>query len=55
MSKKNRTIVPKNQSRIPENSVFFEKVVPYLLGGMALLTIVLILLAAGVLLGFVKF
>jgi hypothetical protein len=40
---------------VPEDSVFYNRVVPILLAGMAVLTIVLILVAAGVLLGFVPF
>lgn len=42
-------------SRMPSNSLFFEKVVPALLVLMGLLTIALVLLAAGVLLGIVHF
>jgi len=50
-----RKIVSKSQSHIPKNSVFYEKVVPALLVGMAVLMVLLILLAAGILLGFVQF
>ncbi len=44
-----------NKSHIPENSTFFEKIVPALLIFMGVLTVVLILFAAGVLLGIVHF
>ena len=44
-----------SKSRIPENSVLFEKVIPAALIFMGILTVVLILFAAGVLLGFVQF
>ena len=45
----------KSTSRLPEKSVFFDRVVPALLAAMAILTVFLILFAGGVLLGFVKF
>jgi len=45
----------RKKSRIPSNSIFFEKIVPILLIGMAALTLFLILFAIGVLLGFVSF
>jgi hypothetical protein len=44
-----------SKSRIPERSIFFEKVVPVLLVSMAVITVALILFAAGVLLGIVHF
>lgn len=40
---------------MPRNSLFFEKVVPILLIFMAIVTISLILFAAGVLLGIIHF
>ena len=40
---------------MPANSVFYDKVVPLLLIGMAIITVVCILIAAGVLLGFVPY
>jgi hypothetical protein len=43
------------KTHMPKNSSFFEKVVPALLILMGLVTVFLILFAAGVLLGFVKF
>lgn len=42
-------------SHMPRNSVFFEKVVPALLILMGVITLALILFAAGVLLGIVHF
>jgi hypothetical protein len=45
----------REQSHMPKNSVFFEKVVPILLIGMGILTALLVLFAAGVLLGLVYF
>jgi hypothetical protein len=42
-------------SRIPKGSLFFEKVVPVLLIAMGILMALLVLFAAGVLLGLVRF
>jgi hypothetical protein len=50
-----RRIVSKDESHIDRSSVFFEKVVPVLLIGMAVLTGILILFAIGVLAGVVNF
>jgi uncharacterized membrane protein len=44
-----------NKSHIPQNSLFFNKVIPVLLILMTIITISLILFAAGVLLGIVHF
>jgi hypothetical protein len=44
-----------SKSHMPDNSVLFEKVIPAALGLMGILTVVLILFAAGVLLGFIQF
>lgn len=52
MPKGNRMI---NKSHMPEDSTLFEKVIPALLIFMGILTVVLILFAAGVLLGIVHF
>jgi hypothetical protein len=43
------------KSRAPKNSLLFEKVVPALLVLMGVLMVVLILFAAGVLLGIIHF
>ena len=45
----------RGKSRMPENSLFFEKIVPILLVLMGVVMIALVLLAAGVLLGFIQF
>jgi hypothetical protein len=45
----------RDASRMPENSVFFDKIVPVVLIGLAVVTVVVILIAAGVLLGIVPF
>jgi hypothetical protein len=52
--KKERKIV-RGKSHIPENSVFYEKVVPALLIGLLIIMVILILVAAGVLLGIVPY
>lgn len=52
MPDKNRAI---NKSHMPEDSTFFERVIPALLIFMGILTVALILFAAGVLLGIVRF
>ena len=44
-----------SKSRMPENSVLFEKLIPALLIFMGILTVTLILFAAGVLLGIIQF
>jgi hypothetical protein len=43
------------RSHAPENSTLFERVIPVLLVAMGVLTVLLILFAAGVLLGIVHF
>ena len=45
----------RRKSHMPENSIFFEKLIPMLLIGLAVVMGGLILFAAGVLLGFVSF
>ena len=44
-----------SKSRMPENSVLFEKVIPAALVFMGILTVTLILFAMGVLLGVIQF
>jgi len=46
---------PGRGSRMPSNSPFYEKVVPALLIGMAIIMGALILFAAGILLGIISF
>ena len=43
------------KSHIPENSLFYEKIIPALMIIMGSVTIALIIFATGILLGFVKF
>jgi len=43
------------RSRMPENSAFYEKVVPGLLILLAIVMVILILFAAGILVGVVPF
>ncbi len=43
------------KSHAPKDSMFFEKIIPALLVVMGVLMVVLILVAAGVLLGFIRF
>jgi len=52
MTEKNRAM---SKSHIPKNSFLFEKVVPASLIAMGIITLGLILFAAGVLLGIIKF
>ena len=44
-----------SKSHMLENSVLFEKIIPAALSFMGILTVILILFAAGVLLGFIQF
>ena len=44
-----------SKSRMPENSVLFEKIIPASLVSMGILMVLLILFAAGVLLGVIQF
>ena len=44
-----------SKSHMPENSFLFERIVPAALAFMGILTVVLILFAAGVLLGIIQF
>jgi hypothetical protein len=46
---------PDIKSRLPANSVFYNRVIPLLLIGMAVVTVIFILIAAGVLLGLVPY
>jgi len=53
--KSKNTNQTRQKSHMPKDSFFFEKAVPVLLTLMGIVTIGLILFAAGVLLGFVNF
>lgn len=51
-------LTPKEQRpshRMPKDSLFYERVVPALLIGMAIVLVGLVVLAAGILLGFISF
>jgi uncharacterized membrane protein len=50
-----RHIVSKEQSHIDRDSVLFERIVPIALVVMGIVTVVVILLALGILLGVVNF
>ncbi len=52
-TKKRRSARP--SSRMPEDSVFYEKVIPVLLIGLGIVTAILILVAAGILLGIIPY
>ncbi len=54
-ARRRRPDIMRGQSRVPEGSIFYTKVVPILLVGMAVIMGVLILVAAGVLLGIIPF
>jgi accessory gene regulator protein AgrB len=45
----------RDKSRMPENSVFYERVVPGLLIMLGIIMVILILFAAGILVGIVPF
>ena len=47
--------VSRDKSHMPANSIFYDKVIPILLIGMAVIMVVCIVIAAGVVLGFVPF
>ncbi len=46
---------PNKKSHMPQNSLMFEKIIPITLIVMGILTVVLILFAAGVLFGIIHF
>ena len=54
MSKQDQTQENKI-SHMPENSLFYEKIIPTLMIVMGIVTVALIVFAVGVLLGFIKF
>lgn len=45
----------RTRSHMPQGSLFFEKIIPILLIGLGILMVLLVLFAAGVLLGIVRF
>jgi len=50
-----KRVIVRGRSHMPTDSVLFERVIPVLLAGFGLVTVILILFAAGVLLGIVPF
>ena len=50
---KERRRVPKGANRMPSDSVFFDRLVPIILIALGVITVILILVAAGVLLGII--
>ena len=50
-----RRVVNRNQSRVPEESTLYSKVIPILLVGMAVLMVVLVLFALGIITGIIPF
>jgi hypothetical protein len=46
---------PTGKSRFPSSSIFYDKIVPLLLVGMAIVTVVMIVFAIGVVLGLVAY
>lgn len=57
MDRSNQTKQEKNrqQSHMPKDSFLFEKIIPWLLVFMTVVTVGLIIFAAGVIFGFVQF
>ena len=50
---KERRQLPKGANRMPSDSVFFDRLVPIILVSLGVITIILILVAAGILLGII--
>jgi hypothetical protein len=50
-----RSTLKPSSSRIESSSLFYTRLVPIILGALALLTIALIVVAAGVLIGIIPF
>lgn len=48
-----RRRVPKGANRMPSESVFFDRLVPIILIALGAITVILILVAAGILLGII--
>lgn len=53
--KARRAVPRRTQSRMPKDSLYFEKLVPALLISFGVITIVLIIFAAGILLGLIPY
>jgi hypothetical protein len=50
--KTTRQKVPKDSNKMPDDSIFYDKLVPILLITLGVIMVLLILIAAGILLGF---
>jgi hypothetical protein len=50
-----QSTIPGKASRIPEDSILYTRIIPAMLVMMGILMVVLILFAAGVIVGLVKF
>ena len=46
--------VPEAANRIPANSLFYDKMVPILLLSLGLITVILILVAASIFMGYIR-
>jgi hypothetical protein len=51
-NKKTQQKVPKGANKMPDDSVFYDKLVPILLITLGVIMVLLIFIAAGILLGF---
>lgn len=54
-SKDSSRVIVRGKSHMPENSILFERIIPIALIAFGLITAALIVVAAGVLLGFIPF
>jgi hypothetical protein len=54
-TKESQRVIVRGTSHMPTDSVLFERVIPVVLAALGIVTVVLILFAAGVLLGIVPF
>jgi len=50
---KERRQVPKGANKMPSDSVFFDRLLPIILVALGVITIIIILVAAGILLGII--
>jgi hypothetical protein len=54
-TEESQRVIVRGTSHMPTDSVLFERVIPVVLAALGIVTVVLILFAAGVLLGIVPF
>ena len=52
--KQTKRSVPDTANRMPANSMFYDKMVPILLLSLGLITIILIIVAAGIFMGYIS-